>query len=184
MVARGKEIYSYFRNGTAALLLSALCVAAILPLIQLVILPNSSRGILEWNSSDLHTRVWTQAVTVVSGIMLLGLWLTVYHVLFRQDIHSVRAGTIIVVCAHMLLVYSFVYTIVSMHTIAEEHFRGLKDLGTAYRFFDMIYFTATTMSTVGYGDISPLSLTARFVTITQYIVSFSVVSIILSRISS
>ena len=29
------------------------------------------------------------------------------------------------------------------------------------RLFDMIYFTATTMSTVGYGDISPLSYVAR-----------------------
>ena len=55
----------------------------------------------------------------------------------------------------------------------EEHFVGL---GSDATFMDCLYFAMTTSSTVGYGDISPKSQTARFlVMVHQFIVLMEII---------
>ena len=61
------------------------------------------------------------------------------------------------------LVFSFVYFIIAKIE-PENGFNGLDDNSNI---IDFIYFSTTTMSSVGYGDISPKSLLAKCVVIMQ-----------------
>ena len=72
---------------------------------------------------------------------------------------------------HVMFILIFAFIYFSMK--GEEHFVGL---GSDATFMDCLYFSMTTSSTVGYGDISPKSQTARFlVVIHQFIVLMEVI---------
>ena len=172
------------QDGRKMLLGNVLFVAWILVAVDLAILQKSPSGALEWDAPHAGTRRLTQAVTVLAVLMLVSVWLTVYFSLYEEQRKSATPATILVLCVLILVVYSFVYTLLSLYRHYEDHFTGLKPHNSVgLRYFDMVYFTATTMSTVGYGDICPLSYFARAITITQYSVAFSVVGVILSHIA-
>ena len=156
-------------------------VAVFLAVIQHVILDASPDRTLTWDEDDTRKKSLTQFVTVFAALLLLYLWCTVFVSLY--DTNDATPATILLLCIMILVVYSYVYTIISLYSHNEENFSGMKPHNNVgYRYFDMVYFTATTMSTVGYGDISPLSYVARAVTISQYVISFAVVGVILSRL--
>jgi hypothetical protein len=48
-------------------------------------------------------------------------------------------------------------------------------------FFDMSYFTTVTLATVGYGDITPKSRTARFFVMTQILLGLFMISILFTK---
>jgi hypothetical protein len=49
---------------------------------------------------------------------------------------------------------------------------------------DCVYFSSSTMATVGFGDIYPISVLAKMVTTLQIIVSFSLVVVVLGSVAS
>lgn len=57
------------------------------------------------------------------------------------------------------LVLTAAFAVVYM-SLGHEHFNGLDSNST---FLDYFYFSFTTMSTVGYGDISPISQKAKII---------------------
>ena len=60
-------------------------------------------------------------------------------------------------------------------------FNGLDNESSDDKFMNRLYFTMTTVSTVGYGDISPRSNTAKVLTISlQAIVTIGLVTTLLS----
>ena len=169
------------RQGQIILPILIVCVAAFLAVIQYVILDGSPDRTLTWDNKEETEKRLTHLVTVLAALMLLYLWCTVFVSLYNTN--DATPATILLLCIMILVVYSYVYTIISLYSHHEKHFLGMKpDTNVGYRYFDMVYFTATTMSTVGYGDISPLSYVARAVTISQYVISFAVVGVILSRL--
>ena len=158
-------------------------VAVFLAVIQHVILDTSPNKTLTWDEDDTRKKSLTQFVTIFAALLLLYLWCTVFVSLYDTNKNDATPATILLLCIMILVVYSYVYTIISLYSHHEENFSGMKPHNNVgYRYFDMVYFTATTMSTVGYGDISPLSYVARAVTISQYVISFAVVGVILSRL--
>ena len=65
------------------------------------------------------------------------------------------------------LIFALVYFLID--SLSEtDHFNGL-DTKTS-NFFDYWYFSFTTFSTVGYGDISPKSGTARVMVVLQQVI--------------
>lgn len=72
---------------------------------------------------------------------------------------------------HLMFIIIFAFIYFSLK--GEEHFEGL---GNDASFLDCLYFAMTTSSTVGYGDISPKSQTARLlVMVHQFIVLMEVI---------
>ena len=72
----------------------------------------------------------------------------------------------------LMLVFTVVFC-----TLSDDHWNGLdKENDTGFKFFiNRLYFTSTTFSTVGYGDISPKSVTAKcLVMLLQILVSIVV----------
>lgn len=65
------------------------------------------------------------------------------------------------------LIYSFVYLALCFDA---KHWNGMdSDDGVSLweKFFNRLYFSVVTFSTVGYGDITPATQTARMVVMTQ-----------------
>ena len=101
-----------------------------------------------------------------------------------NNVYSVKLRHIFGFILSLFLVYGFVYY--SLFNLDEKAFTGsLKldkeaplEFGT---YFDMIYFTMSTFSTAGFGDITPVSRLARGIVMTQFAVGFALVAILLGR---
>ena len=106
-------------------------------------------------------------ITIILGVDWIGLrslrfiWLTQITVVL-QFTPLVRTQT--VADGFDLLIYFFVIWFTSSGIIHVVELQGdfwLDEDTEAYNIFDYVYFTLVTMSTVGYGDISPLSEIGR-----------------------
>lgn len=67
----------------------------------------------------------------------------------------------------ILIVFAVIYTIACPTT---DHWKGLNNMNDATlsdKFFNRLYFSLTTMTTIGYGDITPVSKTARSIVLLQ-----------------
>lgn len=88
------------------------------------------------------------------------------YLLFDLSGFSMFGKLMISALLHLMFILIFAFIYFSMKS--EEHFVGL---GSDATFMDCLYFAMTTSSTVGYGDISPKSQTARFlVMVHQFVV--------------
>ncbi|MBI1816354.1 MAG: two pore domain potassium channel family protein [Deltaproteobacteria bacterium] len=56
------------------------------------------------------------------------------------------------------------------------------DIGEAYRFPILLYFSFTTLSTIGYGDITPLTLQARYAAVAEGITGQFYLAILVARL--
>ena len=54
-------------------------------------------------------------------------------------------------------------------------------IGSFTRYFDMIYFTITTMFTGSFGDIMPKTRIIRLIVISQFVIGVILLSILLSK---
>ena len=103
-----------------------------------------------------------------------------------NNIYAVKLRHIFGFMLILFLVYGFVYY--SLFNLDSESFAGaiLLDKDKALEFgtyFDMIYFTMSTFSTAGFGDITPVSRLARGIVMTQFIAGFTLVAILLGRVA-
>lgn len=66
----------------------------------------------------------------------------------------------------ILVVFTCIFSI-----FGKEHFSGLDDeKNIIERIFNRLYFTMTTMSTVGYGDVYPKTMICRSLTLVLMII--------------
>jgi len=86
-------------------------------------------------------------------------------------------------CLYMILgfIWAFIYT--ALITLSPGSFSletiGLSDMD---RFAEMLYFSFVTITTLGYGDISPVSQLARSVTVLEAITGQIYLAVILARL--
>ena len=66
----------------------------------------------------------------------------------------------------VIILFGFIY---SVSTDSDE-WHGLSHYDNKQNLFDLIYFSSTTFSTAGYGDIRPLSKKARTLVILEHII--------------
>jgi voltage-gated potassium channel Kch len=81
----------------------------------------------------------------------------------------------------LLTLLFVVLTFSVINFIFRENFFANGDICT---FFDSVYFTFVTLTTLGYGDIAPTTQLGRFVIIIQTVIGISVISLFLSSITS
>ena len=62
-------------------------------------------------------------------------------------------------------------------------FASERSLGDPWRFYDLLYFSFTTVTTVGYGDIAPVSHYARMLSILEQIVGVFFVAVLIARLA-
>ena len=81
----------------------------------------------------------------------------------------------------LLLIFSILNTIITNHKDWGGHNRPKKDDKFPERLFNMFYFSSTTLSTVGYGDIYPVSVKAKILVLIQHLILISKVLYLLIR---
>ena len=90
---------------------------------------------------------------------MLSLVIALRHVLFdrRMDLNRLIGG----ICAYLLL--GVVISILNMlvYRFIPNSFTGLPDGETQSRGIDLLYYSFVTMTTLGYGDITPIGSIAR-----------------------
>ena len=110
-------------------------------------------------------------------VALLILWLTVFAFYLRWQLHRIAklgfplirgAETIVVGLA--IVVSAFAKSYLLLSTAEPSSFSEQLDAFTAY------YFTISTLSTVGFGDISALSDPARGVVMTQMVIGLALIA--------
>ena len=76
----------------------------------------------------------------------------------------------------VLIVLSFSADYQSLYILDPEHFKNVTLLNDAFfvRFFEFIYFSLITFSSVGYGDIVPISILGKILVMMEIFLSFLV----------
>lgn len=91
--------------------------------------------------------------------------------------------------AFIYYLFTIVFSTFVFLLLDSTHFHGLEledkeNHSLVTKFFDRLYFSSTTLSTVGYGDITPKSHMAKMVTIVlQFISTIGIISIIQNSLS-
>ena len=74
---------------------------------------------------------------------------------------------------HFSFIFGFIILFTVIYTIAcptTDHWKGIteaEDKTLFDKFFNRLYFSLTTMTTIGYGDIAPVSKRARSIVLLQ-----------------
>jgi hypothetical protein len=116
---------------------------------------------------DLHGALSVIAV-VAALVGVIGIVVWQVHAIFRADYPGLQAvEALATVIPLFLLVFSATYYLMAYHT----HGSFSQPLSRT----EALYFTVTTFSTVGYGDITPTTDTARIVVMFQMIADLAII---------
>jgi len=99
------------------------------------------------------------SILALVGFMLVAITHTMKQVAIGSDISANRL--VGAVCVYLLLgvIWAMVYTIIEM--VSPGSFAGFSPMDDLGWDSEWLYFSFVTMTTLGYGDILPLSATAR-----------------------
>ena len=88
------------------------------------------------------------------------------------------------VCVYLLLgvIWSIAYTVLEF--LQPGSFKGLTELVSSAWNVDWIYFSFVTITTLGYGDITPLTQTARSLTVAEAIVGQFYIAVLVAGLVS
>lgn len=86
---------------------------------------------------------------------------------------SIKNNKVDLKLKHFSFIFGFIILFAIIYTIAcptTDHWKGIQDDQdkTVFdKFFNRLYFSLTTMTTIGYGDIAPVSKRARSIVLLQ-----------------
>jgi hypothetical protein len=136
--------------------------------------------------------IWIEPNYVVAGLSVIGnLAFNVFVVvlilakLFRT--RDVTANTIYgSISVYMLLCFSFAILYIFMETFSPgSFFLDLsRDIDNRLDYPDLLYFSFTTQTTLGFGDVTPVSPHARSATSVQVIIGVFYLAVLISRFVS
>jgi voltage-gated potassium channel len=78
-----------------------------------------------------------------------------------------------------IIIFALIYFVLNKRS-PRKHFKGLIN----NPWFDMLYFSTVTQSTVGYGDIVPISKLARGIAIVQLLLVYAGLGVSAATLSS
>ena len=83
-----------------------------------------------------------------------------------------------------ILIGIFWYLLFMLLLIIDPDSFYFRNLNKEYLSIDMIYFSFTTLTTLGYGDITPVSYTAKMWSITEAMMGVMFLAVMISRVVS
>jgi hypothetical protein len=116
------------------------------------------------------------------GFLLLAIWCALRDVVAGTEISANRL--IGALCIYLMLgiVWAIAYTVLDL--LAPDSFLGIAALPDSSWDSGWLYFSFVTMTTLGYGDISPASSTARFLSYAQAVVGQFYIAILVAGLVS
>lgn len=107
-------------------------------------------------------------------------WLAARQVLFTGTIDGNKiVGAI---CIYLLLGYIWALGFLFIAEVSPQAFNGLQQASWHDNFFDALYFSFVTLTTLGYGDISPAQPLARFLVIMEAVTGMFYMSILVASL--
>ncbi len=126
-------------------------------------------------------------VLLLLGFFLLTIWLAIKQVLFSGQVD----GNAIVgaICIYLLLGMIWALLFMLVEEVAPGSFKGLAVEGGSANFMDLVYFSFISLTTMGYGDITPALPLARYLSfmegvVGQFYVAILVASLVGVRVSN
>ena len=83
-----------------------------------------------------------------------------------------------------ILIGIFWYLLFMLLLIIDPDSFYFRNLNKEYLSIDMIYFSFTTLTTLGYGDITPISYTAKMWSVTEAMIGVMFLAVMISRVVS
>lgn len=96
--------------------------------------------------------------------------------------HSFNHLLLLLSIVIFIIIISFSIDYLCISEIYSDAFSGFNyNQPMVYHFFDLLYFSIVTFTTVGYGDIVPIAITAKLLTILEMISAFVTIVFIISN---
>lgn len=140
-----------------------------------------------WNSP--HTK--SGHSLVVSKILFCIFFIFICYVLLRRIFNSrkVTENTVLgVACVYIIMgiIWTMIYTLINYFQPGSFDFpKGadfIKDVDNHERFVNLFYYSFVTITTIGYGDILPLSKIAKMVSVLEAVMGQLFIAISVARI--
>jgi len=81
-----------------------------------------------------------------------------------------------------IIITSFAIDYLCVSEIYTDAFSGIENGQLLkYRFFDLLYFSIVTFTTVGYGDIAPINPVAKLISVFEIMSAFVVIVFVISK---
>ncbi len=153
---------------TFYLYITLACIAFIADLIYLTI-----------NSSHIQS-----SLAIAADLTYVCFFITSISLITRQIFHERRVTVDTVaggICLYLLLGNLWFLFYDNLHLMQSHAFKGPSDVISS---FDLFYFSFTTLTTVGYGDIIPVSQLARVIANLEAIVGVLFPAVFIARLVS
>lgn len=118
-------------------------------------------------------------------ILLLGFYLFILKIVSQQVLFSgdITTNNVIgSVCIYLLLGMIWVMLYILLSQLESGSFAGIQDKNWISSLADFTYFSFITLTTLGYGDILPITSTARFLVFMEAIVGVFYMAIVVSSL--
>lgn len=139
-----------------------------------------------WHSLIIETGVYLLVISVICQIAFyIYVIILILKSLFRAK--QVNANTIygaIVVYLLIGMSFSLLYSLIDGLVPGSFCFNSCESLNQQLNVFDFMYYSFTTLTTTGYGDIAAVSLYARAASNIEEVIGVMYVAIIISRFVS
>ena len=172
-------------------------------LVQALTVLTLASGVIGLRGSRLHVRTRIGFVIGVGAIVLLGVlldasgldythllllitfyiwatWLAARQVLFTGQIDTNKIIGAICIFLLMGLIWALFYLLIAQ--AIPDAFNGLEQLPWYQNFADVAYYSYVTLTTLGYGDISPVAPVARFLVYMEAIVGVFYMAILVASL--
>lgn len=136
-----------------------------------------------WGNQS-NSILWASALVIFS---LTKIYLLVSHTIKKLDKliennHSFNHMLLLLGAIITIIIISFALDYLCVSEIFPNAFSGITpDQSMITRFTNLIYFSIVTFTTVGYGDIIPLIIVAKLITVLEMMSAFIVIVFIISK---
>jgi len=122
------------------------------------------------------------SILALIGFMVVAITFTMKQIAFSNEINTNRI--IGAICVYLLLgvIWAMAYTIIEM--VSPGSFAGFSPIDDLGWDSEWLYFSFVTMTTLGYGDILPVSATARGFAYMQAIVGQFYIAVLVAGLVS
>jgi hypothetical protein len=134
----------------------------------------------------------SQGVTLIHMVLLLGFfllatWVAAEQVLFSG--HVDRNAIVGAICLYLMIGMIWALLFMLVEELVPGSFKGLAGNGADANFMDLVYFSFVSLTTMGFGDITPTLPMARFLTymegiVGQFYLAILVASLIGARVAN